>query len=166
MLDINDACRYLGYWGTGSGDMSATREVVREKAKVACDIIKSHLLTPKKSAKLFAKKGVSGDSAPSGPRQPSSNGRRASWRVCRKSGYKRIRMHGKHHGQLQTLYVPSQLQRVVMSAHCRQEYLRWPCCSTLTNACGMKMSLKTMLVQLARTLTEWHCNRVALQLIY
>ena len=27
-LDINDACRYLGYWGTGNSDMSATRERV------------------------------------------------------------------------------------------------------------------------------------------
>jgi len=43
-LDINDACRYLGYWGTGNGDMSATREVVREKARVARDLIKSHPL--------------------------------------------------------------------------------------------------------------------------
>jgi len=25
-LDINDACLYLGYWGTGNGDMSATIE--------------------------------------------------------------------------------------------------------------------------------------------
>ena len=31
-LDINDACRYLAYWGTGNGDMIATREVAREKA--------------------------------------------------------------------------------------------------------------------------------------
>ena len=30
-LDIIDACRYLGYWGMGNGDMSATREVVRER---------------------------------------------------------------------------------------------------------------------------------------
>jgi len=30
-VDINNACQYLGYWGTGNGDMSATREVVREK---------------------------------------------------------------------------------------------------------------------------------------
>jgi len=29
-LDINDACRYLGYWGTGNDDMSAIREVVHE----------------------------------------------------------------------------------------------------------------------------------------
>ena len=40
--DINDACRYLGYWGTGNGDMSATREVVREKARVARDLIKKN----------------------------------------------------------------------------------------------------------------------------
>jgi len=44
-LDINNACWYLGYWGTGNGDMSATR-VVLEKAKVARDLIKSHPLTP------------------------------------------------------------------------------------------------------------------------
>ena len=37
-LDINDTCWYLGYWGTGNGDMSATREVVREKARVARDL--------------------------------------------------------------------------------------------------------------------------------
>ena len=58
-LDINDACRYLGYSGRGNGDMSATREVVLEKARVAPDLIKSHLLTPKLSAKLFAQKGIS-----------------------------------------------------------------------------------------------------------
>jgi len=37
-LHINDECWYLGYWGTGNGDMSATREVVREKARVAREI--------------------------------------------------------------------------------------------------------------------------------
>jgi len=53
-LDIND----VGYWGTGNEDMSATREVVREKARVARDLIKSHPLTPELSAKLFAQKGI------------------------------------------------------------------------------------------------------------
>jgi len=57
-LDINDGRRYLDYWGTGNVDMSATREVVREKARVARDLIKSHLLTPELSAKLFAQKGI------------------------------------------------------------------------------------------------------------
>jgi len=57
-LDINDACLYLGDWGTWNGDMSATREAVREKAKVARDLIKSHPLTPELSAELFAQKGI------------------------------------------------------------------------------------------------------------
>ena len=137
-LDIDGACRYLGYWDTGNGDMSVTRDIIREKARVARDLIKSHPLTPKLSAELFAQKGM----APSGSRQPSSNGRRVSWRVCKKSGYKRIKTHGTYHGQAQTLCTPSQLQRVAMSAPCRQEYSRRPCCSTLTSACGMKMCLK------------------------
>jgi len=52
-LDMNDMCLCLGYWGTGNGDMSTTREAVREKAILARDLslIKSHLLTPELSAK-------------------------------------------------------------------------------------------------------------------
>jgi len=42
-LDINDACWYLVCWGTGNGDMSATREVLREKARVARDLIRRTL---------------------------------------------------------------------------------------------------------------------------
>jgi len=57
-LDINDACWYLGYWGTGNGAMSTTREVVREIARVARDLIKSYPLTPELSAELFAQKGM------------------------------------------------------------------------------------------------------------
>jgi len=49
-LDINDTCRYLGYLGTVNGELSATREVVREIARVAHDLIKSHPLTPELSA--------------------------------------------------------------------------------------------------------------------
>ena len=58
-FDINDACQYLGYQGTGNGDLrlSATEEVVSEKVRVARDLIKSHPLTPELSAKLFAQKG-------------------------------------------------------------------------------------------------------------
>jgi len=46
MLDINDACRYLGYGDMGNGDMSATREVVREKVMmmIAFITIKSSLV--------------------------------------------------------------------------------------------------------------------------
>ena len=27
--NLDDTCRYLGHWGTGNGDMRATKEVVR-----------------------------------------------------------------------------------------------------------------------------------------
>ena len=47
-----------GTLGTGNGDMSATREAIREKASVARDLIQSHPLTPELSAKLFAQKGI------------------------------------------------------------------------------------------------------------
>jgi len=39
--------------------MSATREVVREKARAAHDLIKSHPLTPELSAEFFTQKGIS-----------------------------------------------------------------------------------------------------------
>jgi len=29
VMNLDDACRYLVYWGTGNGDMRATKEVVR-----------------------------------------------------------------------------------------------------------------------------------------
>jgi len=61
LLDINDACWYLSHSGTGNGDMSATREVVREKARVARDLIKGHPLTPE-LVELFAQKGIGGGS--------------------------------------------------------------------------------------------------------
>ena len=38
--------------------MSATRKVVREKARVARDLIKGHLLMPELSAELIAQKGI------------------------------------------------------------------------------------------------------------
>jgi len=30
-MNLDDACRYLGYWGAGNGDMRATKEVVSQK---------------------------------------------------------------------------------------------------------------------------------------
>ena len=38
--NLDDACRYLGYWGTGNGHMRATKEVVRQKIIAARDLIK------------------------------------------------------------------------------------------------------------------------------
>ena len=44
--------------GAGKGDMSATRVVVREKARAARNLIKRHPLTPELSAEFFAQKGI------------------------------------------------------------------------------------------------------------
>ena len=57
-MNFDDACRYLRYWGTGHGDMSATKKVVREKAEVARDLIKCHPLSPELATELFASKGM------------------------------------------------------------------------------------------------------------
>jgi len=56
-MNLDDACRYLGYWGTGNGDMRATREVVRQKIMAARDLVKCHPLTPELATGLFTSKG-------------------------------------------------------------------------------------------------------------
>ena len=55
---LDDACRYLGYWGTANGDMRANKEVVKQKIIAARDLIKYHPLTPKLATKLFTSKGI------------------------------------------------------------------------------------------------------------
>jgi len=54
-LGINEVFRYLGYWGAEIVVMATTREVVREKARMARNLIKCHPLSPPElSAELFA----------------------------------------------------------------------------------------------------------------
>jgi len=57
-MNLDDACRYLGYWGTGNGDMRATKEVVGQKIIAARDLIKHHPLTPELATELFTSKGM------------------------------------------------------------------------------------------------------------
>jgi len=57
-INLDDACRYLGYWGTGNGDMRATKEVFRQKIIAARDLIKCHTLTPELALELFTSKGM------------------------------------------------------------------------------------------------------------
>ena len=120
-------------------------------------VIKSLPLTQELSAELFAQNGIGAFRFSAALIEWSQS----EWEGLQKSGYKRTKTHGTYHGQPQTLYTLSQLQRVAMSAPCRQEYSRRPCCSTLTNACGMKMSSK----HYASTIST-HMDRVALQSIY
>ena len=55
-INLDDAWRYLEYWGTGNSGMRATKEVVRQKIIAARDLIKCHHLTPKLATKLFTTK--------------------------------------------------------------------------------------------------------------
>jgi len=57
-MNLDDACRYLGYWGTGNGDMRATKEVVTQKIIAARDLIKCHPLTSELTTELFTSKGM------------------------------------------------------------------------------------------------------------
>jgi len=57
-MNLEDSCRYLGHWGTGNGDMRATKEVVRQKIIAAHDLIKCHPLIPELATELFTSKGM------------------------------------------------------------------------------------------------------------
>ena len=58
VMNLEDKCRYLDYWGTGNSDMRATKEVVRQKIIAARDLIKCHPLTPELATELFTSKGM------------------------------------------------------------------------------------------------------------
>jgi len=58
VMILDDTCRYLGYWGTGNGDMRATKEVVRQKIIAARGLIKCHPLTPELATELITSKGM------------------------------------------------------------------------------------------------------------
>jgi len=57
-MNLDDACRYLEYWGTGNSDMRATKEVVRQKIIAARDLIKCRPLAPEIAMELFTSKGM------------------------------------------------------------------------------------------------------------
>jgi len=58
VMNFNDTCRYLKYWGMGNGEIRATKEVVRQKIIAAHDLIKCHPLTPELATELLTSKGM------------------------------------------------------------------------------------------------------------
>jgi hypothetical protein len=52
------ACRYLGVWGTPTGDMSATKTRIFKKTEDARDLMRHHPLTPEQAIDLFTSIGV------------------------------------------------------------------------------------------------------------
>jgi len=57
-MNLDDACRYLGHWSTGNGDMRATKEVVMQKIIAEGDLSKCHPPTPELTPTSFTSKGM------------------------------------------------------------------------------------------------------------
>jgi len=55
-MNLDDACRYLGHWSTGNGDMRATKEVVIQKIIAAGDLNECHPPTPELTPTSFTSK--------------------------------------------------------------------------------------------------------------
>ena len=53
LLDPTASCRYLGYWATANGDMTATKERVRSKTKEALEVLTHHPLEADVARELF-----------------------------------------------------------------------------------------------------------------
>jgi hypothetical protein len=57
-LAPSTACRYLGIWGTPTGDMSITKERIFKRTEEARDLLRHHPLTPEQAIDLFTSIGV------------------------------------------------------------------------------------------------------------
>jgi hypothetical protein len=57
-LAPSTTCRYLGVWGTPTGDMSATKTRIFKKTEDARDLLRHHPLTPEQAIDLFTSIGV------------------------------------------------------------------------------------------------------------
>jgi len=157
-LDINNTCRYLGYlgyWGTRNGDMSATREVVRENARVARDVIKSHSLTPELSAKLFAQKRIGAFQFSEALIEWSQNELEGLQKICVQAYTNAWHVPWSTANSLYTFPtaegghecpMPSGVLTQALLQHVDQCKQHEDVVKKITPA------------QLARTLTEWHCN--------
>jgi hypothetical protein len=57
-LAPSTTCRYLGVWGTPTGDMSNTKERIFKRTEEARDLLRHHPLTPEQAIDLFTSIGV------------------------------------------------------------------------------------------------------------
>jgi len=112
VMNLNDACRYLGYWGTGSGNMTATKRVVRQKIIAARDLIKCHPLTPELATELFISKGMGVFYFSPGLIEWSEND----------GASKTTRTLGTGHGKQHALSLSSRKYMQVRKAHCTWQY--------------------------------------------
>ena len=110
-MNLDDACRYLGYWCTGNGDMRATKEGVRQKIIAARDLIKCHLLTPELAMDLFTSKGMGVFHFSAALIEWSESELNDVKQLC-------VQALGTCHGQQQVLSLSSRKRTQVRKAHC------------------------------------------------
>jgi len=157
-MNLDDACRYLGYWGTGNGDMRATKEVVRQKIIAARDLIKCHPLTPELATKLFASKsmGVSrfsaaliewSDSELKDVKQLYVQAYKNAWHLPWSTASALVIFPKTHAGKESTVHMAVQTQELLLHAERCMRY--------------ENVSKKIMLAGLDRTLDEWLCDSFA-----
>ena len=130
-LDINNMCRCLGYWPTGNIGMSATRDVVRENARVARDPFKNRTLT-----RIFCRT------------------------LCIERNWLPV-LGSPHRMVAQTLYVVYTFttadggHECLLPSGALTQALQQHVDQCMRREDVVKMN---MLAQLARTLEKWHCN--------
>jgi len=115
---LDDACRYVTYWGMGNGNMRATKEVVGQKIIAARDLIKCNPLTPELATKLFTSKGMG---------VFSFSAALIEWSECELNDVKRLCSQAYKnawhcHSQRQVLSLSSQKHTQVRKAHCPLQY--------------------------------------------
>ena len=140
-MNLDDACRYLGYWGTGNGDMRATtEEVVRQKIIAARGLIKCHPLTLElaMARELFTRKGMGVFRFSVALIEWSESELINVKRLCVQA-YKNA-----WHLPRSTANAPlsSQKHKQVRKAHCPGQYEHKSCCCMPRDACNMTMCLK------------------------
>jgi len=139
----------------GNGDMSATREVEREKARVARDLIKSQPLTPELSTELFVQKGIS---------VFWFSAALIEWSQSEFEDLQKIWVQAYKN----TWYVPWSSANSLYTIPTAEGGHECPLLSGVLTQASLQhvdqsmrhedVVKKIKLAQLARTLTGWHCN--------
>jgi hypothetical protein len=78
------SCRYLGVWGTPTGDLSDTKARILKRTEEARDLLRHHPLAPEQAVDLFTSIGI-GAFRYSAALVPWTERELHSWRLC---GYK------------------------------------------------------------------------------
>jgi len=154
-MNRDDACRYLGYWGTGNGDMRATKEVFKQKIIAAHDLIKCHPLTPKIATELFTIKGMGvfrfsvaliewSESELNDVKRLCVQAYKNAWHLSRSTASALFIFPKTHVGKESTLPMAVLTQELLLHAErCTRHE---------------DVSKKIMLAGLNRTLDEWLCD--------